>query len=87
MSTPDNLKLNKEMIGPKNGWETDTYYYVDVAFNSVNPIHKAILHVWLLNDNKEPENFHAHIWNPIYDSRYKLHDVYYLKVISKIGVN
>ncbi len=46
MSTPDILGIAKgTCIPPEGGWKDQTYYVVDLAWRSVNVIHRAILYV------------------------------------------
>jgi hypothetical protein len=36
-------------IPPEGGWKEQTYYVVDTAWRSTNPIHRRILYVGFLN--------------------------------------
>lgn len=69
--------------GPKEGWEEEAVYLVDVSFNKNNPIHRSVLFSGFLHDG-EPGNYHM-ICNTSYERNFELKDIYYLKVIRKIA--
>lgn len=50
------LPTNKtrEILTPPGGWKEHTYYVVDVAHNSANPIHRVILHFGYFGSKNNP---------------------------------
>lgn len=80
---PENVK--KLIIPPESGWEEHTLYYVEVAFNRGNPIHKSLFFSGFLSRNGEPAQY-SQLWNPSYEQTYKLSDIFYLKVLDKLEV-
>lgn len=74
----------KDIIPPLEGWVPNTYYEVEMCFNSANPIHKSILYSGSLSAKREP--YHdAIIFNPTYSENcVKLREVFHLKAIKEI---
>lgn len=74
----------RTVIPPEGGWKRNSYYVVDVAWNSANPVHRAIFCCGLLNDRGEPGNY-----NQVFRSGYDKEDarfcfVHYMKVVGCI---
>jgi hypothetical protein len=83
-------------IPPEGGWKEGTFYLVDVAHKSTNPVHKALLHVVFLRTvkkNEKPPRYgtpvdgvvlHTYgIWQHTYKRSYE--DFYYLRAVKEIG--
>lgn len=51
-----NLPTAKKVVPPTGGWKSRTYYVVDVACRSSNPIFRAILYVGFIPDGASPFN-------------------------------
>ena len=85
-STPSELKIKKgTIIPPVNGWKEKTYYVVRVALGSENVIHKSLFYSGFLQDSK-PCGYNC-LLNPVYDTKYKLTQTYYLQVIEQLSVD
>lgn len=77
----------KQIIPPEGGWEPNTYYAVDVAFRSSNPVHRAIFYSGFLNDGKGGPGGYNGVFSHSYEEQqYPIHRTYYLKVIRKLEV-
>jgi hypothetical protein len=76
----------KTVIPPPNGWEDQTYYVVEVAHRTTNPIHRAILYVGFIPN--KPHNplagGYTTLWSATYGQEYNPMKLHYLKFISKI---
>ena len=59
-------------------------YLVDVAWRSSNPVHRAILHVGFLNNDKSFGGY-CEVWSNNYDEARRAYSAYYLKVIKDLG--
>lgn len=51
MRMPPNKRTH---IAPEGGWKPQTYYVVDTAWRSTNPIHRRILYVGFLGRPDRP---------------------------------
>ena len=74
---------------PKKGWEENTWYLVEVAFDKYNVIHRSLFYTGFLNGmphRKFPGNYNM-LENPTYDYNYKIDDIYYMRVIKKLLSN
>jgi len=76
------LPINKGIIPPKEGWKGRTYYKVLVSFNSDNPAHYAIFYTGFLAKGN-PCGYNQ-LWNPTWDSVYKITEMYALEVICEL---
>jgi len=81
--TRSSLPPTCKIIPPKDGWKASTYYVVEVAYKSSNPIHRSILYTGFLNKDGTPGSYSA-IFNgtSVHNQRYE--NVYYLRYISEI---
>ena len=77
------LPAAKIIIGPAEGWQTETLYLVEVAISKNNPIHTAYLKVGFRNGDGQPGNY-SEVWNNSYDGPRRISEVYYLKVIKTL---
>ena len=85
-STPSELKIKKgTVVPPVNGWKEGTYYVVKVAFGSGNVIHKSLFYSGFLQDGK-PCGYNC-LLSPVYDTKYKLTQTYYLEVVEELNIN
>jgi hypothetical protein len=82
---PVDLNIHtRTIIPPKEGWKPESYYVVEVAFFAYNPIHRAIYYSgFLMHDNPCGYN---QLWNPCYEGKYEIADIFYLRVIEKLEV-
>lgn len=80
------LPEGKEIIPPENGWKAETYYVVDVAWNSANPIHRAIFYTGFLNGKKSRPGGYNQIFNPTYEELKEFKDAYYMKIVREVNV-
>lgn len=81
--TPEMVGIKKGLrIPPKGGWKPRTYYVVDVAFSSLNPIHRAIFYSGFIKDNN-PSGYSRFI----YCGDSFCRDIYYLKALKEIDIN
>jgi hypothetical protein len=85
--TPIDLGCKKKgtVIAPVDGWETNTYYEVKVAFSSINTIHKAVFYSGFVRKGK-PCGYNC-LLHPIYDNKPSIGSTYYLKVIRKLDLD
>ena len=67
-----------------SGWLADTYYYVEVAFASNNPIHKVIFYSGFLHDGK-PASYNTFL-NPTGTPNLDIRNAYYMKVLNIIDL-
>ena len=77
------LKENREIIPPKNGWEEQTYYLADVSFSRSNPVHRAIVAIGFLEDG-QPGSY-SEIYSNRYDRIYQFREAWYIKIIKKLA--
>lgn len=74
---------------PKGGWEKGVYL-VEVAFNSANPIHNAILTVNFLRDARVGSigkpgasiPINEELYSPFWEETCRISNLHYLKVLS-----
>lgn len=77
--------MNEKKIGkPKNGWEQNCWYLVEVAYSESNLIHRSLFYSGFLREQK-PAGYNGFV-NSTYDEDIVLtfKDAYHLKVIKKI---
>lgn len=72
-----------QIIPPSDGWEPQTYYVVDVSFNSANPVHRSIFFSGFLDFGEQAG--YAQVFNGSYEGPERYACVWYMKVISKIA--
>lgn len=81
------MRQEKEhkIVPPQDGWEQDTIYLVEVAFDEHNLVHQALLWVGFLTTDKSEPGGYSCIFNNTYNMiiRYSS-NLHYLKVISKL---
>lgn len=85
--TPDQLGV-EGIFEPNGGWRKDTYYEVEVAFSRYNVIHLAVFYTGLFSQDDPsswPGNYNQ-VWNPVYDRRMDITDVYYMRPIDTIHI-
>lgn len=82
------LPINNCVIPPLEGWKAHTWYLVDVAYSSNNPIHRSLLYTGFLNGGKDndPGGYSQLVAlnTPSPDGCSELRDAYYIKVIKKL---
>ena len=87
------LPPSKGIIDPAGGWKDQTYYVVDVAFRSTNPVHRRVLYVGFMpegaNCNGTPNNrplagAYTCLLRDSSGEDGALCDVYYLKPVCEI---
>ena len=84
--TPIDLDIKKNtIIVPAEGWKDNTYYEVEVAFNSVNSIHKSLFYSGFVRDGK-PCGYNC-LFNPTYDGHHQMSDAYYMKVLRTLDLD
>ncbi len=67
------------------GWKERTYYVVEVAASSHNPIHRAILHVGFISEPDHPlSGGYTEFYNGTWEEPLKWHELYYCKAICEI---
>lgn len=81
--TPAILGINENtVIGPEEGWESSTYYVVEVAFSKTNVIYQCIFYSGFLSDGK-PAGYNCFL-SPTMEERVSLHQAYYVKVVRRL---
>lgn len=85
MLTPSDLNIKKwTHIPPADGWEPQTYYLVEVAFSSGNPIKRYFFYSGFINDGK-PSGYNC-LLSPTGDDKPPISRIYYLKALTKIDM-
>lgn len=72
------------VVPPSIGWSERSYYVVDVAMASHNPVFRAILYTGILNASGEPSAYASLFWGG-HDSTCHFNQVYYLRALAHIG--
>jgi len=72
----------KYIIPPDIGWQPNTYYLVDVSYNSGNPVHQAIFFTGFLNGNDGDPGGYNRLFSGNYDEDTTISDVYYMRAIE-----
>jgi hypothetical protein len=73
----------KQIIPPAEGWKPSTLYYVEVAFDPNNVVHKALFYSGFLTEGR-PGGYNQ-IWSPLYDTGYyHIGHAHYLKVVREM---
>ncbi len=78
--TPEDLGL-KSGVQLVEAWEPQTYYIVDVAFNSSNPIHRYVMYSGFLNEMGNPNGYNEFMG---IDANFS--ECYFLKQVAKIDI-
>lgn len=52
------MKVEREIIPPKNGWKQNTWYIVDISCRPGNPIHESLFYTGFL-DNGKPSGYNG----------------------------
>lgn len=80
------LPTGKGVIKPEGGWKESTYYVVEVAFRSNNPVHRAILFTGFLNGRKPGEpGAYSYLTSPGYDDSTEPYDAaFYLRAVREL---
>lgn len=81
--TPAELKIKRCVIPPPGGWNPNTYYIVDVAFNSSNPIHRAIFYTGFLSKGGHPQGYNSFVTS----DNAEISDAYYVKALAELNIN
>lgn len=85
MKTPAQLNIKKgTVIPPGEGWETETYYRVEAAFSSRNPVSQYLFYSGFLGAHMRPSGYNQ-IY--LYETNAQISDTYYLKVLEKLDIN
>lgn len=76
----------RRRIEPEGGWKERTYYVVEVASGSCNPIHRAILYVGFLNGRRDYPlgGGYTCLFNATYEGLEVPESMHYIKYISEI---
>ena len=78
-------RYNQLISPPKNGWKPSTYYVVEVAVGSSNPIHKSIFFSGFLTDEGYPNGYNI-ILSGEGDNNLTIRDIKYMKAIREIDM-
>lgn len=74
----------RNITPPVGGWKPRTYYAVEVALHSGNPIHRAIFYCGFLTPSGEPGAY-SQIWNGSYDEAHSYSSrLHYMAVLKEI---
>ena len=76
---------DKYIVGPEEGWERNTWYVVEVAYSSVNVVHKCLFFTGFLSKGK-PAGYNKLI-NPTYSEDYDFYNAHYLRVLRKLDID
>lgn len=72
------IEKKKDLIihQPKNGWKAHTWYLVDAAYGTGNPVHKSILFTGFLSNKGNPGGYsfitpaNCLSHNEVYEAKY-----------------
>lgn len=79
--TPNELNVDKgTIIPPSEGWESQSWYAVDVSFSNGNPVHEGVYYTGFLQTG-------SYAFVITSDGQtYRPQEVYYMKGIRKLKV-
>lgn len=84
--TPIEVGIKKgTIIPPAEGWESDTYYIVEVAFSGNNVIFRVIFYSGFVRDGK-PCGYNGLLSTKL-DDKPEISELYYLKVLEKLDLD
>lgn len=82
-NTPLSLGIEKGTRIPLKGkWKEQTYYVVEVAYSSTNPIHRSIFYSGFLNGKGGKPGGYNCVLSPTVDGKPSIGEYYYLKVVK-----
>ena len=85
--TPLELGITKKQINqPTCGWKQSTYYIVDAAFSSGNPIHRRIIYTGFLDEKGNPSGYSGFLGGCVEDPQ-SLSEAFYLQPIAEINMD
>lgn len=73
----------RTIIPPVDGWKPQTYYIVEAAFSTTNPIYEYVFFSGFLNGKEETPGGYNHF--DITDKYMEIHLAHYLKVKEAIA--
>jgi len=77
-------KKHPVRMAPATGWKESTWYLVEVAFSSGNPVHRKVFYSGFISGkNKEPSGYNQ--FCP--DGEFQYSDCVYLKVVETLFNN
>ena len=82
MSTTVGGYVKKQtIIPPKDGWEAQSWYLIEVSFFPGNPVHPKLFYTGFLTSQGQPAGY-----NYLADDErlYQIHEVYYMKAIRQL---
>jgi len=85
METPTSLKekgLQYKGLVSEVALKSSTHYIVDVAYSSVNVIHRSIFYTGFLDDEGIPSNYNGIFSQGSQENKFS--DIYYMKIVSEI---
>ena len=78
----------KHMVPPKGGWKADSWYIVEVCFDSGNPIHTSMFYTGRIDEKGMPSHGNA-IYHTAPGSTYEeaqgFHQAYYIKALKLVA--
>ena len=74
----------KTFIFPEGGMKRGEVWIVEVATSKNNPIHRSILNVGFMNNEKSFGGY-CEVWRNNYDRSIRANDLHYMKAIRKIA--
>ena len=86
MRTPNELGIKKgTKIAPDKGWESNTYYIVEVAFSACNVVFRVIFYSGFVSDGK-PCGYNGLLSTKLNDKP-EINELYYLKALEKLDLD
>jgi hypothetical protein len=86
---PDQHKRTQTILPPKDGWQPNTVYLVEVAMHESNPIHRALFYSGFLNGKGEDGEWpggYNNVISPVSPQEpVQISKVRYLKVIEVLA--
>lgn len=68
---------------PKGGWKDNTFYIVEVAYEPLNMIHKAMFYTGFCDEDGVPAGYNW-LMNGGYEDLCSIQEAYYLKAVAEL---
>lgn len=81
---------NRFIEKPKGGWKPNTFYLVQCAMSSGNPLHENIMYTGFLNEDGSPGNYSGLLPTNGFDSSETptmVHQAVFIRVLAELGIN
>ncbi len=79
----DTPPLERTIIPPVDGWKAQTYYIVEAAFSTSNPVHDYVFFTGFLNAKESTPGAYNHF--EYTDEYLEFHHAHYLKAKEELA--